>query len=519
MRWDAQHLQASNYSIMSKFNTQSTSTKATSYEGGSMYKTSREFELYTTVVTEFLADKFYETADARVTRLKTLISECDPTFVMKLAVYAREEMYLRSVPLLLLILLQSTQKVDVSVALTRVIQRADELTEALACYDAHRLHKNESVKPIPHSIMRGIGNAFAKFNEYQFSKYNRQNKKFKLIDVLYLTHPKPRTKQQQELYAKIKNDSLATADTWETTLSEVGQQATETEEERDILKKEAWTESVNKMGYMALLRNLRNLLQAGVDNEVIEKVVLRLSLAEEVARSKQFPFRFYSAIKAVAPVNSPATAVVLGALDKALEHSAENIQFLKKDESVLFICDTSGSMDSNLSDKSGVRLVEVGAVLSAIASTKAKFYSTIAFATNMEHVPLSTSNTPTEKVQKILSVGSHLGGGTELHPVLESIIDKKQKFDKVCVFTDMQVDRFYSYGKTTIQGLWAKYTKDVSPDAKLYVFNLAGYGMSFSAGNDKSIIEVAGWSDKIFDMLKYIDEGDKFFDIIMAIEL
>lgn len=499
---------------MSKFNTQSASQLATSYEGAEMYKTSREFELYTLVVTEFMEDKFYETANDRMQRLKSLLENVDPVFVMKLAVYAREQMYLRSVPLALLMMLQTVRRVDISAALTRVIQRADELTEALACYNVYKAHSNPSIKPIPHTIMKGIGDAFNKFDEYQFAKYNRKNKDFKLVDVMRLTHPKAFTKKQAALFNKIKDDDLATPDTWEVAISAAGQTQIENEADKDVVTKEAWIASVDKMGYMALLRNLRNLLKVDVGGEVIEKVAARLESQNEVLRSKQLPFRFYSAAAALENVSSPYAPRLLAALDRALAFSAQNVGFIKADEPIAFICDVSGSMSSPISGRSDVEMADVGAVLAAVAMEKASYFATIAFASSFKHLQFSSNDGPLTKARKIRN--ENLGGGTELHPVFEALIANKAQYKKVCVFTDMQVANFYPHG--SIARLWKEYVAQC-PDAKLYVFNLAGYGMSFGSQGDKSMIEVSGWSDKVFDMLEYVDNGQKFFDAINSIEL
>lgn len=501
---------------MSKFNKSPESTATLSHEGGVLYKSSHEFELYSLVVTELLEDKFYESTDKRTTRLRSLISQCDPEFVMKLAIYAREDMHLRSVPLFVLVTLHVTRP-DVSMhkALTRVIQRADEITEALACYDSLKTHGNKSIRPISHQIIKGVSSAFTKFDEYQFGKYNSK-KSITLKDALRLTHPKPTSPEQSELYAKIANDSLATPYTWETELSAVGQGLA-----NDTLKQDAkrakWEELIDsgKLGYMAILRNVRNMLDVSISVQHIEKVAAVLESPEQIAKSKQFPFRFYSAAKSLVHNTNPRASRIVSALDTALRLSAANIEFFAKTDSVLFACDLSGSMQSPLSSKSDMEYIEVGAVLASIAQESVRYYSTVAFASSMRYVQLIPGS-PLLNTTVILKDGYKLGGGTDFQQVLEELLRNPGRagFDKVCVFTDCQINSL-GYDVMT---LWNKYKK-LHPTSKLYVFDLSGYGLKLAPDGNTSVTQVSGWSDKVFDMVNYIENGHAFMEKIMSIEL
>src|SRR4030042_4520476 len=137
-----------------------------------------------------------------------------------------------------------------------------------------------------------------------------------LKDAIFLTHPKPQTADQDKLFKDIINGTLETPFTWETELSAKGN------------KKETWEPLIDskRVGYMALLRNLRNILQAGVSNAHIEKVCEYLSNKEAVENSKQLPFRFLSAYRELKKVGSPVSPYVLESLEKAIQHSAVNIK-------------------------------------------------------------------------------------------------------------------------------------------------------------------------------------------------
>lgn len=270
----------------------------TNHEGALAWRMTPEWELYTTVVTTMgVEDKFYENGEDRVRRIADLVRKVQPEFVAQLAIYTREAMHLRSVPLLLLVELARCHHGDslVSRAVSKTVQRADEITELLSCYQ-WRTGK-ENLSGLSHQLRKGLAESFNHFDEYQFAKYDRKNRKVSLRDALLLVHPKPKDKTQAEVFKKILNRSLDTPYTWETELSRVGQQHFESDEDWDEALKDAWQSLVRsgRLGYMTMLRNLRNMSDLCIDGETKARVCRRLSHADEVRKSKQLPFRFLSA--------------------------------------------------------------------------------------------------------------------------------------------------------------------------------------------------------------------------------
>ena len=270
----------------------------TNHEGATAWRMTPEWELYSTVVTTMgLEDKFYEDGESRVRRISDLVRKTPPEFVASLAVYTREKMHLRSVPLLLLVELAQCHHGDslVSRAVARTVQRADEIIELLMCYQWRSGKKD--LKKLSSQLRKGLSEAFNHFDEYQFAKYDRKNRKVTLRDALLLVHPKPKDEAQAALFKKILHDSLETPYTWETELSRVGKQHFQSLEEKDAAMKDAWQELVasGRLGYMAMLRNLRNMCSLTIDDETMQKVCRTLSNPLLVEQSKQLPFRFFSA--------------------------------------------------------------------------------------------------------------------------------------------------------------------------------------------------------------------------------
>lgn len=225
-------------------------TQIFTHEGGKAKKISLENELRRTVFSTFLwEDQFYEDGKSIADRISSLIPKIVPKKVSEIAIEARLVHNLRHVPLLIVREMAKHEdfKPFVAETLEKVICRPDELTEFLAIY------WKDKKCPIANSVKKGLAKAFQKFNEYSLAKYNRENA-IKLRDVLFLCHAKPKDDAQADLWKRLVNNELKTPDTWEVELSQSKN------------KTESWTRLVkeNKLGAMALLKNLRNLTQNNV---------------------------------------------------------------------------------------------------------------------------------------------------------------------------------------------------------------------------------------------------------------
>jgi hypothetical protein len=519
---------------MARFNAKiSESTKTTNHEGAIAYKLTPELELYATVCTASLQDKFYEKADETLTRIRALIKKVDPMFVAKLAVYAREQMYLRSIPLVLVIELnKQVEDKSLIVPLTkRVIQRADEITELLAYYQTANPQNAKEVKgnkkklcKLSKALSKGIAESFHKFDEYQFAKYNTDGE-VKLRDALFLTHPKPMNPTEVALFKKIAQDTLDTPYTWEVELSTAKAKGKE--------KKQVWQELIdsNKLGYMALLRNLRNILQEDVSKEHMIKVAKAISDPEQVRKSKQLPFRFLSAYKELAgsakkrgysrsddetKINSPYVSLMLDALEDAIAVSAENVPGFGYDTSILIASDVSGSMQKPVSEKSKIENYDIGLTLSMVLQHRCKVVQTGIFGDSFK-IKALPKKAILANVLKLYEIEGEVGYSTNGYKVIRHLIETKQKVDKVMIFTDCQMWNSDGDGSTFVKE-WNTY-KSFNPSAKLYLFDLSGYGNTPISTREKDVYLIAGWSEKVFGVLSALEEGKTAIDVINKVTL
>ena len=499
--------------------------KTLNYEGAVAFKLDPKTELYTAVCCASLQPKFYEPdVEAQLIHLRNLIQKVPAEFTAKLAVYAREEMYLRSVPLVLTVELAKVHQGDslISRLTERVIQRADELTEILAYYQKANVREGtKKLGKLSKQLQLGIARAFGKFEVYHFSKYNRQTE-VKLRDALFLSHPKPENEERRELYKQIAEDSLPVPYIWETRLSEAGQKGED--------KKAIWEELIDskKVGYMATLRNLRNILQAEVSTDHLERVGNYIANEKAVLNSRQLPFRFLSAYRELKEVPSPYTGFLQEKLEEAIAISAQNIKGFGLDATVLIACDVSASMQCPISPRSAVQNFDIGLVLGMLLQSQCKSVIAGMFGNDWKVIQLPPSRILANADEFHRREGE-VGYSTNGWKIIQWLIDQNTEYayrqdtvkvvDKIMVFTDCQLwDSTDSGYNTGLSQLWTEY-KRIAPQARLYLFDLAGYGNTPLSIRQNGVFLIAGWSSKIFNVLNAIEEGKTALSKIENIEI
>lgn len=455
-------------------------------------KTRLALQVLTCLVNE---PKFYDKRGRSQTNdvisLAEKLCETDYEYVLNLAKVSRHEFYLRSVPMVLVAVIANKVKDKPYLAkeLATVISRADELTEVIAAYNGiyGKTKDGRRTSPIPSVLKRTVAFAFRKFDEYQFGKYNRDGD-IKLKDAfrIVLKDIREKDKKRRSLYKKILEDTLAVPETWETVISTKGS------------TKENWESIIPKMGYMALLRNLRNFSEKGVD---LEPVLKTIADPEKVAKSRQFPFRFYSAYKEV------GTGKIKTALTTALKHSIANLPKLKG--KTFMTSDNSGSMCSPLSERSKIQYIEVGALLQAMAFGFCEDSISSVFGEDFQVVEADQNDSIITNAEKFRN--TNVGHSTNAYLVLNHLLANNIKVDRIMVFSDMQCydSRNYWGESKSLAELFKLYKIKVNKDVKLYSFDLTGYGTLQFPEDDGSVVFISGWSEKIFRFINLYENGDK----------
>lgn len=460
---------------MSRFNVAAEGQKTTNLAGGQAYKQSPELELVSILLTSFAKDDYYRSGNETFERLKQLIAQCDKKFVAQAAIYARKEFGMRSITHVLASELARhiSGQPWAKNFYTSVVHRPDDMMEILSYHLANNGKETAAMK-------KGLAQAFDKFDAYQLAKYRGEGKAMKLVDVVNLVHPVPMVNNAEALTGLV-NGTLKSTETWEAKLTKAGQTASSEEEKLD-LKKDAWTELVKsrKIGYFALLRNLRNILEQAP--EVVADAIEMLTDEKLIRKSLVLPFRFQTAYAEVSKLTVRNVREVMVALNKAVDISVKNIPVFEGD--TLVVLDVSGSMAG--------QPAEIGSLFAAalIKSNNADF---IVFSDRAKYVNVN----PVDSTMTIASSIKFAMGGTNFWSIFQTA---NKKYDRIIVLSDMQG---WIGGHAPTQAV-TEYKKLTGADPKIYSFDLKNYGsMQFP---EQNVFAIAGFSEKVFDLMKMMEQ-------------
>lgn len=459
---------------MARFNS-FVENKTENLAGGKAYKESPKLKLIFLLLTSFVQDKFYKTGNQELNNLKNIFNEIkDKKFIAKTSIFARTKFGMRSITHFLSALIAKKVKNEIWLKnyFEKIIDRVDDMTEILACY------LNKYGKPIPNSVKKGFKKGFKKFDEYQLGKYKSEKKKVKLIDVVNLVRPIPTEKNENALKLLVEG-KLKAKNTWELELTQVGQE-TNDEEEKKELKKKAWKRLVldKKIGYFALLRNLRNILKQAP--EIIDKAIELLTDEKLIKKSLILPFRFITAINEISKISNSQKIII--ALNKALDISVNNVPKFKGE--TLVVLDTSGSMEGRPKD--------IGSLFSVIL-VKSNECDFMTFSNNAYYQILN----PLDSTLTLAKSIHFKMGGTNFHSIFQNA---NRKYDRIIILSDMQGWIGYD---TPIKA-FNEYKNKYNCNPYVYSFDLNGYGTSQFA--EKTIFCIAGFSEKIFDIMKLLEK-------------
>lgn len=393
-------------------------------------------------------DQFYVDGKKSAEVIVDLVKKCDATFVSNIAILARTQFKLRHMPLLLARELARTSRLAAHV-LNAVIQRPDEMSEFLSIY-----WKDGKI-PLANQVKKGLATAFAKFNEYSLAKWDKNSAAVKMRDVMFLVHPKPASPEQAALFKRVASNELATPDTWETELSAGA---------------DKWATFVRlmqekKLGALAFLRNLRNMVQAGIDEQIIRTYAKTLDV------SKVLPFRYIAAARIVPQFEDMLEAMML----KSLE-SHEKLPGKTK----LYV-DVSGSMfGAKISAKSDLERFDAAAALAILCREICEEVEIYSFSYDAVRVPARRGFALVEAIRN-----SQQHGGTNLGISLKS---SASKCDRVIVFTDEQ-----SHDTVNAPAF----------GAKGYVINVAAYQ---NGVNHDKWLTVSGFSEAVIDYIQAVEK-------------
>ncbi|MCA2214196.1 TROVE domain-containing protein [Jidongwangia harbinensis] len=492
------------------------------HTGGAGFAHDAKSELFLLAVANLAGeDTYYEKAadrDRRYAGLVQRVTVADPAWTARFLRWLRTEGNLRSASLVGALEAAKAMR-DHGIpggraVVDSVLQRADEPGEALAYW------MSVYGRAVPKPVKRGVADAVARlYRERSLLKYDTASHGFRFGDVIDLTHPSPATGRawqgalfgyaldrrhgrdtappaplsmltanaelrraaERDPSVLLDPDALARAGmTWEDALSLAG---------AELDKARLWTALIPGMGYMALLRNLRNFDQAGVGDDVAAQVCARLADPAQVARSRQFPFRFLAAYEQAPSLRWG------GALDRALQLSLSNLPALPGRSLVLV--DTSASMSARgFSRTSTMTPVKAAAVFGVALAARGERVDLHGFADGVFRHPVPAGASVIREVDRFVRRVGEVGHGTR---IAEAVRATLRGHDRVFVISDMQT---FAPGPGT-----GEVTAVVPRHTPLYGFNLGGYTRTAFDAGAPNRIEFGGLTDATFRMVPLIEAG------------
>jgi hypothetical protein len=518
---------------MARFNTKSAKAQPTSrvtstgrvlrtYEGGRGHERDQRSELFLLAVANFVSQQtFYETGADRDDRFAALVRElavADPSWTAALLGWLRGEGNLRTASIV-----GAAEYVKARLdagatdgpanrqVIASVLRRPDEPGELLA-YLTSQYGRN-----VPKPVKRGIADAVRRlYSGKSLLKYDTASKGYRFGDILNLVHaaPDPDKAWQGELFQyaldrRHNPDTAVPPASNRVLVAHRELMALPVAERRAVvtasdgaerlaaagitwealagwlqgpMDKAAWEAVVPSMGAMALVRNLRNFDEAGVSDEVAAQVAAKISDPAEVARSRQFPFRYLAAYQ-----HAPSLRWSYP-LEQALGHSLANVPALPG--RTLVLVDRSGSMFfSRLSDRSELNRADAAAIFGTALAMRAADADLVEFGTSSKRVKFRRG----ESVLKVLERFGDLGGTN----TTEAVRQHYKKHDRVLIVTDEQAAASY-YGDATEQ---------VPAQVPVYTWNLAGYRAGHGPSGKGNRHTFGGLSDAAFRMVPLLESA------------
>lgn len=479
------------------------------HEGAPAWAKDAKTALFTMAVTSMTAEAtFYESAQGRDSRLRGLVHEItreDPEFIEKLVPWLRRTANMRSAPLVIAAEYALAKGPNRRSVVDSAMLRADEPAEFVGYWIGRT-----GSKTLPGGVQRGLADAVQRlYTEYGALKYDSGRSAVRMGDVLNLVHPSPVAEWQGDLFAWLLDkrhhgdvrvplgnlDMIESRKIIEETPPELRREAIKSDnwgfaaKEAGItweyvsgwlpggMDAEAWEAVIPNMGYMALLRNLRNFDEAGISQDARNYIATKLREPAEVVKSRQFPFRFWSAYNAT---KTHAWSIVL---EEALELSVQNVP--EFEGSTLVLVDVSGSMSGmTYSARGTVRPADVAALFGAAVFAKNPDDARVAVfgAWNKEVTPKTKGSML--RNMEVFRDNNGVGHATNLAQAVE---DQYQGEDRIVVFTDMQVH----------DGGAGKKAKFV------HYFDLGGYQAALDPVGKDGVFMYGGFTDASFRQMAF----------------
>lgn len=510
-------------------------TNTVNRAGGAAYALSEKAALAQYAATGTFNDTFYSTGEMQVAEVLTLAAKVDVQFIGKVILYSRDQGRMKDMPALLAAHLTTRGSEGMAVLKSLFLTAIDNGKMLRNFFQIMRsgVVGRKSLGTAPKKLLQSWFSSKAPQDIFKMSTGNEPS----LADVLYASRTVDAgSPERKALFAYMLDreydfDSLPSiVKEYELLKKWIATPSGKTKAEIGSLPKvpfemlmgiglddKGWRLLADQMSWTQIRMNLNTLSRHGAfkDAATTKMLVTKLSDPRLIEKAKPFPYQIFSAYLNTKTDGEEAVPVAIkNALHDALEVSAKIVPTFEGKTYVAV--DTSGSMCSPVTgSRAGatttMSCVQVASLIACTFLKKNRESEIMPFDTrlHMKH-GMDPNDSIMTNASKLSKFG---GGGTDCGLALADLNSRKAKGDLVIYVSDNEswMDGGRQYGRgTSMANEWSVY-KARNPKAKLVCIDLAT-AATVQVGSDPNVLNVGGFSDTIWEVIKSFVEGAKSAD-------
>ena len=478
--------------------------------GGVAYKLSNEQALVQYTITGCFNGTFYSTPQDQLNMLLDLCKKVSPKFVAQTALYCRERAYMKDAPAFLCAYLASNGHTEL---LSKVFDKVINNGKMLRNFVQIMRSGVTGRKSLGSASKRLVQTWFKNRTAETIFKNSIGNSP-SLVDVIKLAHPKPDNKAKEALYGYMLDKEYSQDALPQLVKDFENYKKNQSGKVPNVpfqmltalnLDSNAWTQIARNVSWQTLRMNLNTFNRHGVfkNKEVTGELAIKLANTSEVLNAKVFPYQLLTTF-----LNTEqAPDVVRLALQDAVEVAVQNVPAYN---GKVYVCvDVSGSMRSPVTGNRGsvttkVSCVHVAALVAAAVLRKNPSARIIPFERGVVNIKLNPRDSIMTNANALANI---CGGGTNCSAPLALLNSENAEGDLVIYVSDNEswVDSVYK-NNTAMQKEWAAF-KGRNKNAKLVCIDIQPSGTAQVLDN-KSILNVGGFSDEVFNVINDFLEGN-----------
>jgi hypothetical protein len=473
-------------------------------------------ELYTALLSASLYTRLDQQEEPLLS-IREGIRNSDPEFVAGLAVWLREQKHFSKLAFLLTAELAALRGNDEATGqlVSRIVRHAADVPVWLDCFrrpgevgrgDAKSgwTTKGPARKP-GRAVRKSLSTVLNQLDEYQFSRYDRDTQTG-IKEALLFLRPKAADRDQKVLFLKIQRDEVPARPTWEQEWHALHQQRYDSPEQRQVILRDKWKEGISsfRIGYTALLDNLQPMLCTGVSGKVLKLAAEYLGNAAAVTRAGHSPLKMLEVYRALRRIDQGGVGMLTEALEQAALHSSWSRSEFGKNAVSVIAMDVSDSMKSPVNGAGSWLRFDIAPLLALSWKNRGDEVITGIIGNTWKSMDFPGRPILSGTDELRLREGE-AGYAINAYLVLQDLLRKRQAVDKVLIFTDTRLwdnRTFNQAAGTNLGEWWREYRRQVAPQAKLYCFDLAGYGSKPLEILEDDVHLIAGWHENIFTVLQ-----------------